>query len=206
MKIVFGTIQLILLLIVNPASHAVTRHVYDGPFRGRTAVSTYLGIGVPIGEFSDERNGNHKAGGLDWSLGIEHYFDPNSSIGFSYSAARYDDKEFGDALRTRLNTFFGYFKYTFVTRTNAHPFIRLGLGSVEVEFDSDIENVDAEFVGAFNLGGGVAVMLGDNFSVNGMAYWAYGWTDDAFIREADAIVGFDVSYWAFDVGVSVYFP
>jgi hypothetical protein len=207
MKLAIGVVQILLFLLITQPSHAVSRHYFTrSPFDGRTAVGGFMGVGLPVGDFSDGRLGNHDAGGLDWSLEVEHYFGSNFSLGFSFTAGSYDDKDFGDELQTNLNTFGGYFKYVFVTNAQVHPFLRFGLGSMEVEFDSDEEIVDASRSEALNIAGGIVWMLHDNVSVNGQATYTHGWTEDAYISEADAIVGFDVSYWALDFGVSVYFP
>lgn len=206
MKLAIGLIHIVLCLLITQPSYAVKRHFTHSPFGHRTAVGGFVGVGIPVDDFGDDRLGNHETGGLDWSLEIEHYFGPEFSLGFSYTAGCYDDEEFGDELQTKLNTFGGYFKFVFVTHTQVHPFLRLGVGSMEVEFDSDEEKVDAGRSESVNIGGGFILMLGDYASVNGQTSYVHGWTEDAYISEADAIVGFNVSYWAFDVGVTVYFP
>jgi hypothetical protein len=208
MKTVLGAIHVALILLIAAPSNAITRHRSDGAFFGRTAASGYFGVGVPVGQFSDADDGNHKAGGLDWSFELEHYFAPGVSLGFSFSAGTYEDKDFGKDLKTRLNTFGGFFKFTFENTGLVHPYVRFGLGSMEVAFDAVDENVDAERSGTMSFGGGLVLLVTDNLSVNGQTLYHYGWTDDAVIHETEepTIVGFDVSYWSFDVGLSVYFP
>ena len=202
---IFSLLLLFAVLAAQP-SQALSRHVTHSPFMNRTAVGGLVGVGVPTGNFSDRAYGNHEAGGLDWSVEFEHYFGPFYSLGFNFTAGAYDDKDFGDELKTKLNTFGGYLKYVLVTPGNLHPYFKFGVGSMEVEFDSPAENVDSERSASVVLGAGIIWMVTDNISVNGQTAFTHGWTEEAYIREADAIVGFDVSHWTFDAGVSIYFP
>jgi len=206
MKTVLFSFLLPCVLLAAQPSQAISRHVIDSPFMDRTAVGGLVGTGVPIGDFSDQAYGNHKSGGLDWSVEFEHYFGPSFSLGVNFTAGVYEDEEFGEDLKTKLNTFGGYLKYVVVTPSVLHPYFKFGIGSVEVEFDSPEENVDSEHSASIVLGAGVIWMITDNISINGQTAFTRGWTEDAYIREADAIVGFDVSHWTFDAGLSVYFP
>jgi opacity protein-like surface antigen len=194
------------VLFIAQSSEAVSRRVTDSPFMHRTAVGGLVGVGVPIGDFGDQAYGNHKSGGLDWSVEFEHYFGPFFSLGLNFTAGVYEDEEFGGDLKTKLNTFGGYLRYVIVTPSDLYPFLKFGVGSMEVEFDSPEENVDSEHSASIVLGAGVIWMVTDNISINGQTAFTRGWTEDAYIRAADAIVGFDVSHWTFDAGLSIYFP
>ncbi len=206
MKTALVLLQLVCILSAAQPSQAVSRRVSRSPFLQRTAVGGMVGVGLPTGDFSDRAYGNHKSGGLDWSVEFEHYFSPHLSFGINFTAGVYDDKDFGDELQTKLNTLGGFLKYVIITGEDLFPFFRFGLGSMEVEFDSAAENVDSERSGSVVLGGGVIWMITDNMSITGQAAFTHGWTEDAYIPAADAIVGFDVSHWAFDAGLNVYFP
>ena len=109
-------------------------------------------------------------------------------------------------MQTKLNTLGVYVRYVFVTPGVVHPYVKFGVGSMEVKFDSPVENVDSERSGSVVLGGGVIWMVTDNISVDGQTAFTHGWTENAYIPAADAIVGFDVSHWTFTAGLSVYFP
>lgn len=207
MKLAHGLLSLVLALALATPSFAVTR-TRSMPLLGRTALSGYFGLGVPAGDFSSQASGmgNHDTPGYHWAVEVEHYFAPELSIGFAYNGARYEDKDLADSLRTNLTSWGGFLKYTVPTGTDFHPYMWFGMKGMEVEFDSPRENVDADYSFAVDFGAGLALMLGRMVSINGAIGYAYGWTEEAYIPAADAIVGFDVSYWEFLGGLSFYFP
>ena len=205
MKTAIGVICLVCGLIAVQPAFAISLVLVDSPFEDRSSVGGHIGVGVPNGQFGSVNNGNHESGGLDWALELEHYFGLETSLGFYFASGTYDDKEFGDELQTKLNTFGGFFRYVFILQGEVYPFIRFGLGGMEVEFDSVEENVDAERSASVDIGGGAIWMVNDNIGIKGQAVYTHGWTEEAYISAADAIVGFDVSYWAFDVGIGFYF-
>jgi hypothetical protein len=137
---------------------------------------------------------------------LEHYFSPNVSIGFSYNQGRYDDIDLADTLQTHTVAFGGFLRFTTSNVGAVHPFVKIGLSSMRVEFDSPEEFVRSNYSAAFDAGAGLVLLMGRHLSLNGALVYTYGWTSDAYIASADAIVGFDVSYWGAMAGVSLYFP
>lgn len=209
---------LIILAAADPAA-AIRRGRVDHPFFARTAVSGYFGAGVAVGEFSNEKLGNHESGAFDWSAEIEHFFAPGISLGFNLTHTSYEDKDFGSILKTNLSSFGGFIRYVIETPGPAYPFLRFGVGSMEVEFEDELdpefpEIVESERSVTVNVGGGGVFMLGDYISLNASVLYTFGFTDDAVVEgivEVDGeeflqVVGFDVQYWTFAGGVSVYFP
>ena len=194
-------------LTADPAE-ALRRWRSEHPFMARTAVSGYLGTGVAVGEFSSdlEGDGNHESGALDWSVEIEHFFAPGFSVGLNVTHTSYDDKDFGEDLKTNISVIGGFLRYVIDAGGPVYPFVRFGFGSMEVEFEDTVERFEADNSGSIHLGGGAVVMVGDHVSLNGSALYTFGNTDEAYLPEFDAIVGFDVEYWTFAGGVSVYFP
>jgi hypothetical protein len=209
---------LIILSAANPAA-AIRRGRIDHPFFARTAVSGYIGGGIAVGEFSNEILGNHESGAFDWSAEIEHFFAPGVSLGFNITHTSYDDKEYGSVLKTNLSAFGGFLRYVVDTPGPAYPFLRFGVGSMEVEFEDKLdpefpEIVESERAVSLSVGGGGVFMVGDYVSLNASVLYTFGFTDEAVVEgivEVDGeefipVVGFDVQYWTFAGGVSVYFP
>jgi hypothetical protein len=205
-------------LIVSAAtpSEAIRRQRSSHPFFQRTALSGFFGVGVAVGEFASEKDGDgrHESGAFDWSAELEHYFAPGLSLGGNISHTTYDDKIFGDALQTNLSIFGVFVRYVVETPGPVYPFVRFGVGSMEVEFEDEFTRDESEHSGSINVGGGALAMLGDYVSLNASAQYTFGFTDDAILDDLIIIdgeetaqrVGFDVQYWTFAAGVSVYFP
>jgi len=197
-------------------SSAITRRSVDHPFFARTALSGYFGAGVAVGEFSSNKDGdgNEESPAFDWSAEIEHFVYPGLSLGFNISHTSYDDKDLGADLKTNLSIFGGYLRYVIDTGGPAYPFLRFGLGSMEVEFEDPYTRDESDHSASVNVGGGGLFMIGDYVSLNASILYTFGFTDDTIVGdviEQDGesvvqIVGFDVEYWTFAGGVSVYFP
>ncbi len=206
MRVVLSALLFTALLGATDAD-ALRRHRVDSKFFQRTAVGFDIGSGMPLGQF--EGDGAHKNGGTQWAIDAEYFFAPNVSIGGSFQRGTFDDKDLGATLQTELNSLSGFVRYTFVTDTNVHPFLRFGIGAMEVTFDGPDGTDAADYEGMIHFDGGVFVMLGDNLSLDGMVSYGYGFTEEAFVAEtADEIflVGFDVEYVTFGVGITAYLP
>jgi hypothetical protein len=215
MRIALGLLQFVLIISLAVPGQALKRHKKP-PFLGRTAISGYAGASAPLDEFGRKSTfsdasgsttgGNHDTPGYNAMLEVEHYFAPNVSLGFVYSQSRFDDRDLADTLQTTTASYGGFLRITAVTGGVIHPFVKLGMSSMRVEFDSPEEYVRSNYSAAFDAGAGFIVMLGSHVSLNATATYTYGWTRDAYIAAADAIVGFDVSYWGAMGGLSIYFP
>jgi hypothetical protein len=216
MRAVTGALSFIVICLASTPSAALTRRSSDHPFFARTAVSGYFGAGVAVGEFASDKDGdgNEESGAFDWSAEIEHFFSPGVSVGFNITHTSYADKDFGDDLKTNLSTFGGFLRYVIDTRGPAYPYMRLGFGSMEVEFETPDARDEADHAGSIHVGGGGIFMLGDYASLNASVLYTFGFTDDVAVgdiividdEEVVQVVGFDVQYWTFAAGVSFYFP
>jgi hypothetical protein len=215
MRLALGLLQLLIIVSIATPSQALQRY-RKPPLLGRTAISGWGGATQPLDEFGrrstyvdsygSTTGGNHDTPGYHGMVEIEHYFSPNVSLGFSYNQGRYNDIDFGDTLQTHTAAFGGFFRFTTGSPGVIHPFVKIGLSSMRVEFDSPQEFVRSNYSAAFDAGAGFLLLLGNHLSINGMASYTYGWTRDAYIAAADAIVGFDVSHWGVLAGLSLYFP
>jgi hypothetical protein len=215
MRLALGLLQVLLIISIAVPAHALKRHKKP-PFLGRTVISGYFGASQPVDEFGrrstfvdvngSTTGGNHESPGHHGLVEVEHYFSPNVSLGFVYNQGRYNDIDLRDTLQTHTASYGGFLRFTAVSRGSIHPFFKVGLSSMRVEFDSPDEYVRSSYSPAVDAGAGVILMLGRHLSVNGLVSYTYGWTRDAYIAAADAVVGFDVSYWAGMGGVSIYFP
>jgi hypothetical protein len=215
MRLALGLLHILVIISVATSADALKRYKKP-PLLGRTAISGWLGATEPLNEFGrrstfmdshgSTTGGNHDTPGYHGMVELEHYFSPNVSIGLSYNQGRYNDIDLGDTLQTHTAAFGGFLRFTTSNPGAVHPFVKLGLSSMRVEFDSPDEFVRSNYSAAFDAGGGVILLMGRHLSINGAVTYTYGWTRDAYIAAADAIVGFDVSHWGAMAGMSIYFP
>lgn len=222
MRTALGILAVLATFAVSYPAQALSRYASDGPFYERTAFSTHVGAGLPIGDFRDEKFGDHE-NGLDWYLDLEHFFGVDYSFGLTFGSASFDDRVLGDSLTTNVRTFGVFFRYVFVQPHAAlHPYMRFGLSSMRVQFEEVVlvdENDpgagsfavkdDAESQGALVIAAGATLTLGSNLALDGALTYHRGFTQNAIVTSAvfePTIVGFDVQYFSFNVGLSVYFP
>ncbi|HET6349080.1 MAG TPA: hypothetical protein VFH88_08355 [Candidatus Krumholzibacteria bacterium] len=199
------------LSMVSQTANAVVRRSLPPLLYQRTAVSGYLGEGVPVGEFSDSRNGygNQKAGAIDWAVEIEHFVGRTASIGFSYANTEYQDKTLGDSLKTKVNTASGFIRVVIPTATAVRPYLRFGMGGVQVEFLDPYQRYKADWKFSLQAGAGLLWLPARWLGFDARALYYHGSTSNAVVYQtSDTIytVGFDTSYWAFSGGVSLFFP
>jgi hypothetical protein len=219
MRLALGLLQVLLIISVAVPSQALKRYKKP-PFLGRTVISAYAGASEPLDEFGrrstfvdqhgSSTGGNHDTPGYHGMLEIEHYFSPNVSLGFSYNQGRYDDMDLRDTLQTHTASYGGFLRFAAATGGSIHPFVKVGLSSMRVEFDSPDEFVRSTYSAAFDAGAGFMLMVGRHLSLNGTLTYTYGWTRDALIHtqfaDEPVAVGFDVSYWGAMAGLSLFFP
>lgn len=175
----------------------------------RTAVSGYLGAGYPVGVFASDDlpgDGNHAEWPVDWTVEVEHFAGRTWSLGFSAAYTTYEDKT-DASLLTNLNTYSGFLRIVVPTGTDVRPYFRAGMGGMQVEFEQKGEyRVDAEYVFSFQAGAGLLWLPARWLGFNAQALYYYGSTEDAYIAEAEAVVGFDTTYFSFTGGISIFFP
>ncbi len=186
---------------------AVVRRVAPPLLWHRTAVSGFYGAGLPVGEFADSRegDGNHEKEAPDWAVEIEHFASRTVSIGFSIANTTYTDKTFPD-LETKLSTYSGFLRAVVPTGSAVRPYVRGGIGSVQVEFQDPTTRVDAEYAWSFQFGGGLLWLPVRWLGLNAQALYYLDSTENSYIAENNIVVGFDCTYWAFAGGVSLFFP
>lgn len=176
----------------------------------RTAVSGYYGYGFPVGEFADSREGygNHESKAPDWAVEIEHFAGRTASLGFSIANTTYEDKS-DSTLETQLSTLSGFVRIVVPTATVVRPYLRFGMGGVQVEFLDPLTREDSDWSFSIQGGGGLLWLPARWLGINAQALYYYGSTDDAVVYTTPTevvVVGFDTSYWAFSAGVSLFFP
>ena len=191
-------------------AEAVTRRSTAPLLWHRTAVSGYLGYGIPVGEFADERPGygNHKSGGLDWAAEIEHFAGHTTSIGFSFANAEFEDEDI-DSLDTQLMTLSGFVRIVIPTGSGVRPYLRFGMGGVQVEFLDPLTREDSDWEFSVQAGGGFILLPERWLGINVQALYYWGDTGDSVLfttQDEIVIVGFDTSYWTFSAGLSLFFP
>ncbi|HEX5132029.1 MAG TPA: outer membrane beta-barrel protein [Candidatus Krumholzibacteria bacterium] len=201
-------------LAVAAPAHAV--RVNQRPLLlNRTAVSGYLGAGLPVGEFSDSRDGygNHADWPLDWAAEIEYFAGRTWSIGFGYASTTYQDKT-DPSLETSLSTYTGFVRVVVPTASAVRPYLRAGLGGVDPEFLDPNARYQVDSAFSFQVGGGLIWLPQRWIGLNAQVLYNDGSTYDSNVYgfvDSDGyavptIVGFDVQYWSFSGGVSLFFP
>lgn len=174
----------------------------------RTAVSGYLGGGLPVGEFASSRpgDGNQKSWPLDWAVEIEHFAGRTWSIGFSAASTNYKDKT-TPSLETQINTWSGFFRVVVPTATEVRPYLRGGIGGVQVQFQDPQERHKAGTKTSIQVGGGLLWLPVRWLGLNAQVLYYHGFTEQAYLKDLpNTIVGFDCKYFAFSGGVSLFFP
>jgi opacity protein-like surface antigen len=199
-----------LTIAAASSAEAVTRRSAPPLLWHRTAVSGYVGYGIPVGEFADERPGygNHESGALDWAAEIENFVGHTTSIGFSFANATYHDEDV-DSLDTQLMTLSGFVRIVVPTATPIRPYLRFGMGGVQVEFLDPLTREDSDWEFSVQAGGGFLWLPERWLGINLQALYYWGDTGDSVLfSTADEIfvVGFDTSYWTFGAGLSLLFP
>lgn len=196
------------LSVLASNAHAV-RYAERPLLWQRTAVSGYLGVGLPVDVFASDDlpgDGNHADWPVDWTVEVEHFAGRTWSLGFSAAYTTYEDKA-DSSLHTNLNTYSGFLRIVVPTGTDVRPYFRVGFGGMQVEFEQQGQyRVDAEYAFSFQAGAGLLWLPQRWFGLNAQALYYYGSTEDAFIQEADAVVGFDTTYFTFTGGLSIFFP
>jgi len=200
-----GLVGAVLALAV-PAS-ALRRVPRTGPYFNRLVVSGYAGSGLTVGEFASSRpgDGNHKSGAVGYAVDVEMFFVPGVSIGATMAGHTFEDRS-DPSLETNLTTFAGFLRYVAYTGDVVRPFLRIGLGGQRVQFQDRVNRFRSDFATYVQGGAGVIFRVSNSFSLDGQALYNYGFTENAYVPDADAIVGFDTKYWTLSGGVSLYFP
>jgi hypothetical protein len=201
----------LVVAILAPQSHAVVRRTPPPLLWQRTAVSGYLGKGLPVGEFADERPGfgNEKDGAIDWAVEIEHFVGHTASLGFSYANTEYQDKTLGDSLKTKVQTASGFVRVVIPTATSIRPYLRFGMGGVQVEFLDPVTRDKSEWAFSIQAGGGLLWLPSRWLGLSAQALYYHGNTDNSVVSASASqtvVVGFNTEYWAFSGGVSLFFP
>jgi len=201
------TVLAVAVTLAAVPSFAITRYVDDNPFHRRSALTGYAGSGYPVGEFESSRDGdgNHQPGALDWSVDLEHYVARKFSLGLTLNNTTYQDKD-DELLETHLSSLGGFLRYVMVTRGGLHPYLRFGVGGQRVQFQDPDARFRSNTAWQIQAGGGLIIMMLDHFAISMQAVYNQGFTENTYIPEADAIVGFDTKFWSFQVGAGIYFP
>lgn len=174
-------------------------------FQNHLVLSLFLGAGLPSGDFSSDTLGNHESGG-DASLEIEWYFAKQVSVGLAVSAGVFDDKDPVVDIQTTVSTVGAFIKYTLASSGKWHPYGKFGVGRTELEFEFPAFTLETESGTAIMLAAGVLGRVSDLISINGQFAYNKSSLEDAEIKGLpNTIVGFDVEYFAIDIGISFYF-
>jgi len=201
-------VGLLLLVTVAPSASAV-RYTARPLLWQRTAVSGYLGGGLPVGEFSSSRDGdgNHQSWPLDWAAEVEYFAGRTWSLGFSFAGTTYKDKT-EPSLETNLATYTGFVRVVVPTATPVRPYLRGGMGAVNLQFQDPDGRNKADSAFSFQVGGGLLWLPARWLGLNAQVLYYQGSTYDSLVGgfSVPTIVGFNVKYWTFSGGMSLFFP
>jgi hypothetical protein len=214
--IVAGSVLAAAVLAAPPAS--AVRVAQRPLLLNRAAVSGYAGAALAVGEFSDSREGygNHADQSLDWpppdwAVEIEYFAGRTWSLGFSYAASSFEDKDV-PALETDLDTYSGFIRIVVPTASPVRPYLRAGMGGVDLEFLDPDARYEADTAFSIHVGGGLLWLPVRWLGLNAQALYYHGSTDDEWVRDYldengnPVVVGFNTEYWSFTAGVSLFFP
>jgi len=191
-------------------AYAVERRSRPPLLHQRTAVSGYYGLAYPVGEFSDSRAGygNHESEAPDWAIEIEHFAGRTASIGFSIANATFEDKD-DPELETQVSTYSGFVRVVVPTGGPIRPYLRFGMGGVQIEFLDPVSREDSDYEFSVQGGAGLLWLPVRWLGLNAQALYYHGDTDDSVVFstvDEIVVVGFDTEYWAFSAGISLFFP
>jgi hypothetical protein len=194
---------------------AISRYVDDNRFHRRSALSGYAGGGYPVGEFESSRvgDGNHEQTPIDWEAyeelnwgaDIEHYFARKTSVGLTIGNVTYQDKS-DPLLETHVSNFGGFLRYVLAPGGHLHPFLRFGVGGERVQFQDPVARYRSNTAWSIQAGGGLMLTMFKHLLFTGQAVYNHGFTENTYIPEADAVVGFDTKFWSVQAGVGILFP
>jgi opacity protein-like surface antigen len=203
-----ASLGLLLIALGAPDASAV-RYTSRPLLWQRTAVSGYFGGGLPVGEFSSSRggDGNHESWPFDWAVEVEHFAGRTWSLGFSIAGTTYTDKT-DASLETNLATYTGFVRVVVPTATPVRPYLRAGMGGVKLQFQDPDDRNKADTAFSFQAGGGLLWLPERWLGLNAQILYYQGGTYDSYVSgfSEPTIVGFDVKYWSFSGGVSLFFP
>ena len=221
MKILRTSLFALPLLLVTLAAHdaLAVRYAERPLLWNRTAVSGYAGYGLPLGNFAGDDiagDGNHDDNWpLGWSIEVEHFVARTWSLGFSASFIDFDDQDIPE-LHTNTNTYSGFIRIVIPTGTEIRPYLRVGAGGVQVEFEQEgAYRFDSDYAFSFQGGAGLLFLPRRWLGINLQALYYWGDTEETslgwdaaeyFGDDVPPIVGFDTEYATFSVGLSLFFP
>lgn len=182
------------------------RYRSGDPLMGKLVLSLFAGGGIPLGDFHSTNLGNHEAGGADVALEVEWYVTGEYSLGLAVWGGIYDDRSFGDQLQTDITIYGGFIKYTVRTETDAYPYLKLGVGAAELEFDDIGASFEVDTALALMAAAGVMWRVSESVSVNGQVTYNYAFTEDKDIPALfpPSVVSFDTQYIGINVGISFF--
>ena len=182
------------------------RYRSGDPLMNKLVLSLFAGGGIPLGDFHSRARGNHEAGGADVALEVEYYATREYSLGLAVWGGLYDDREFGDALQTNITIYGGFIKYTARMETDVYPYLKLGVGAAELEFEGPGLLLEVDTALALLAGAGVMWRVSELVSVNGQVTYNYAFTEDKDVPALfpPSVVSFDTQYIGINIGVSFF--
>lgn len=189
----------------STSAEALRYHPGD-PLMNKLVLSLFAGGGIPLSDFHSRTRGNHEAGGADVALEVEWYATREYSLGLAIWGGLYDDRTFGDALQTDITIYGGFIKYTVRTETDVYPYLKLGVGAAELEFNDRGLSFEVDTALALLAGTGVMWRVSELVSVNGQVTYNYTFTEDKDIPALfpPSVVSFDTQYIGINVGISFF--
>ena len=184
---------------------------YSGadPYRHNWAVSATLGLGVPVGDFSNSQVGNAGTGGIA-NLQGEYFIDDRFSLGFEISRGMLQD-DGNNNLENRVNNFQATGRYLVPMDGRVRPYGKFNLGL------STITYRDENFGGmgtltstsdpglSLGLSGGALWRISRSWSLNGGMGYHVAFLSGSEVANSGSDVGYNPAYFSVDLGVSFFF-
>jgi hypothetical protein len=108
-----------------------------------------------------------------------------------------------------VSTASGFIRVVVPTATAIRPYLRFGMGGVQVEFLDPTSRVSADWKFSIQAGGGLLWLPSRWLGLSAQALYYHGDTSNAVVSataDQTVVVGFNVEYWAFSAGMSLFFP
>lgn len=184
---------------------------YSGaePYRHNWAVSASLGLGVPVGDFSNSQVGNAGTGGIA-NLQGEYFIDDRFSLGFEISRGiLQDDRD--NNLENRVNNYQVLGRYLVPLDGRVRPYGKANLGL------STITYRDENFGGmgtltstsdpglSLGLSGGALWRISRSWSFNGGMGYHVAFLSGSEVANSGSDVGYNPAYFSLDLGASFFF-
>lgn len=203
----------VILLSLVTLSGAVEREFksdnsYMYAFNRNLALSAGLGLGIPLGDFSNSRLGNAQVGGVG-SFEAEYYFANEFSLGFRFSGGIFEDRDDPD-FTNWVNNYQLFGRFLVPVEGRVRPYGRFGLGLSTITLESrhflNLGTLTSTSDVGFSMGwdAGVVWRASNSLSINGGVGYDVAFLKENEVDRSGVPVGYDPNYFSINFGISFF--